>query len=223
MNWDESEHPRDRRGRFRDKDAIGGWVEQLSERLSTPGDYMLRGHRAVQERFGVEIPEPTEGRTHGAPAESDLRTGAITYDPTRGGSLTHFRDKRISLGGTIGLPHDVWEEAGAHEATHALTHRRLSMEQQVEALRRGARAAGLPEPPGSEHMVGTYGWATSTEMESSPDFQQGSGLLTAALSRYASYSNFEALAEALTEYVLADEPRPFAQAVGDYVLGVLHG
>ena len=34
-DWDETEHPRDTRGRFRDKS--GGWVEQVADRLVDPG------------------------------------------------------------------------------------------------------------------------------------------------------------------------------------------
>lgn len=54
MGWDESEHPRDGRGRFRDKDAIGGWVEAVS-------DSMVRGHvpvrgRDLHEQFAGERP-----------------------------------------------------------------------------------------------------------------------------------------------------------------------
>jgi len=223
MRWNEHEHPRhpakapgSQGGRFRE-----AWVGSLSQRLETPGERLRAGQRAVESLFGVDLPEPIESHKPGAAAEVDLHSGEIRYNPAEERRLLRYRELGMSLGGRLSYEHDVWIEAGAHEAAHSLAHHHLTIEQQVEALRRGASAAGLPEVPADERMAGTYSWSTRVEMESSPDFRQGTGQLAHHLSGYASYSNFETFAEALTEYALSDDPRPFAQAVGDYVASVL--
>ena len=149
------------------------------------------------------------------------RSGKILINPGEVGRLERFRSLGISVGSAVGLPHDVWEEAGAHEATHLLARDHLTDEQQVEALRAGARAAGLPVPDDNERMFLSYGWSTQIEQESQMDYERGTGVLSGALSNYGSFGNHEALAEALTEYTLSPRPRPFAKAVGDHVLNVL--
>lgn len=187
--------------------------------LSKVNDAMKR----VADEFGVEIPSAKLTDAPGPPASMDHHTGDVSVNPAEIGRLEKYRDNKVSLGGALGWDDDidVWTETGVHEGSHVLANKYLTNEEQVAALRAGAEAAGLPLPKDDENMASSYGWATELEQNTLKNYEPGTGAISKNLSRYGSFSSHETFAEAMAEYVLSDNPRPFAKGVGDHVKSIL--
>jgi 8-oxo-dGTP pyrophosphatase MutT (NUDIX family) len=196
----EKKHPRDDEGQFTESP-----VSQLNDGISK-----------LETIFGVELGRGTVANLLG-PAHVNYQTGKIEINPDEVARLHNFRDRKLSVNGIVPMPGDIWFQAGVHEGSHDLARRYLSDAEQVEALRVAARAANLPDVPADEYMNATDGWASRVERESQVNYELGTGKVSRELSAYGSFTNHEAFAEALMEYALAEKPRPFAQALGDYV------
>lgn len=152
MRWEEREHPRDERGRFRDKDAIGGWIEAVS-------DSMTRGHVPVR---GQDISETAD------------------FDELDGdGSLSAGQqDERMlrlwAAQGFDGLPlvvdNDEWERLAASGG--------VVMHRGVRGRRRGPSAAEMVELYVSgDHYAGkgVYGNGSYFATEASTGLEYGTG------------------------------------------------
>lgn len=78
MRWEEREHPRDRRGRFREK-GTADWSRLASERLGAASGYVDEGGRFEgQERLEETIAQGVRGdkgrRLSGGVVENRLRS-----------------------------------------------------------------------------------------------------------------------------------------------------